>query len=107
VRSLAKKFSCGCQFLVRLSNTCLKLEKTPYEDVLGALAETIRRFAKNSIFNSKYIETKVVSIDEPSFGLNNIQATSDVICRVLEKAYDFQEPQGKFTCIQLLESTIC
>ena len=63
---------------------------TPFQDVLDGLAETIRRFAKNSILNSKYIETKVVSIDEPSFGFNNIQATSDVLCGVLEKAFDFQ-----------------
>ena len=73
-----------------LEQYLLEIGKTPYEDVLDALADTIRRFAKNSIFNTKYIETKVVSIDEPSFGLNNIQATPDVICRVLEKAYDFQ-----------------
>jgi 5-methyltetrahydropteroyltriglutamate--homocysteine methyltransferase len=37
-----------------------------------------------------YIETKVVSIDEPSFGFNNIQATPDLICEVLEKAFDFK-----------------
>jgi len=64
--------------------------KTAYADVLDGFAETIRRFAKNSILNNKYIETKVVSIDEPSFGFNNIQATPDVICGVLEKAFDFQ-----------------
>jgi 5-methyltetrahydropteroyltriglutamate--homocysteine methyltransferase len=64
--------------------------KTAYPDVLDGFAETIRRFAKNSILNNKYIETKVVSIDEPSFGFNNIQATPDLICKVLEKASDFQ-----------------
>ena len=62
----------------------------PYTDVLESFAETIRRFAKNSILNSKYIETKVVSIDEPSFGFLNIAAGSDVICDVLEKTFDFQ-----------------
>ena len=64
--------------------------KTAYPDVLDGLAETIRRFAKNSVLNNKYIETKVVSIDEPSFGFNNIQATPELICKVLEKAFDFQ-----------------
>jgi 5-methyltetrahydropteroyltriglutamate--homocysteine methyltransferase len=64
--------------------------KNPYQDVLDALAETIRRFAKNSVLNNKYIETKAVSIDEPSFGFINIQAPSGVICGVLEKAFDFQ-----------------
>jgi 5-methyltetrahydropteroyltriglutamate--homocysteine methyltransferase len=63
---------------------------TPYQDVLDAVAETIKRFAKNSVLNGKYIETKVVSIDEPSFGFNNIQAPSNVVCGVLEKAFDFK-----------------
>ena len=67
-----------------------EIGKTPYQDVLDALAETIRRFAKNSILNSKYIQTMVVSIDEPSFGFNNIQATPDQLNQVLEKAFDFQ-----------------
>ncbi len=62
---------------------------TAYQDVLEGLAGTIQRFAKNSVLNSKYIETTVVSIDEPSFGFNNIQAPSDVVCGLLEKAFDF------------------
>ena len=63
---------------------------TPYSDVLESFAETIRRFAKNSILNSKYIKTEVVSIDEPSFGFLNLTAESDVIIKVLEKAFNFQ-----------------
>ncbi len=62
----------------------------PYLDVLEGIAETIRRFAINSILNNKYIETKVVSIDEPSLGHTNIQAAPDVICNVLGKAFDFK-----------------
>ncbi len=63
---------------------------TPYSDVLESFAETIRRFAKNSILNSKHVKTEVVSIDEPSFGFQSIAAESDVIRDVLEKAFDFQ-----------------
>jgi 5-methyltetrahydropteroyltriglutamate--homocysteine methyltransferase len=63
---------------------------TPYSDVLESFAETIRRFAKNSVLNSKHVKTEVVSIDEPSFGFQSIAAGSDVICEVLEKAFDFQ-----------------
>jgi 5-methyltetrahydropteroyltriglutamate--homocysteine methyltransferase len=63
---------------------------TPYSDVLESFAETIRRFARNSILNSRHVKTEVVSIDEPSFGFLNIAAGSDVICDVLEKAFDFQ-----------------
>jgi 5-methyltetrahydropteroyltriglutamate--homocysteine methyltransferase len=63
---------------------------TPYSDVLESFAETIRRFARNSILNARHVKTEVVSIDEPSFGFLNIAAGSDVICEVLEKAFDFQ-----------------
>jgi 5-methyltetrahydropteroyltriglutamate--homocysteine methyltransferase len=62
----------------------------PYRDVLESFAETIRRFAKNSILNSKHVKTEVVSIDEPSFGFQSIAAGSDLISDVLEKAFDFQ-----------------
>jgi 5-methyltetrahydropteroyltriglutamate--homocysteine methyltransferase len=62
----------------------------PYRDVLEGFAETIRRFAKNSVLNTKHIKTEVVSIDEPSFGFMNIAADADVVCEVLDKAFDFQ-----------------
>lgn len=61
-----------------------------YRDVLDGFAETIRRFAKNSVLDLKYIKTAVVSIDEPSFGFTNIAAGSDVLGAVLEKAFNFQ-----------------
>ena len=85
-----KKIQLRVSIFGPLEQYLLEIGKAPYEDVLDAFAETIRRFARNSILKNKYVETKVVSIDEPSFGLNNIHATSDVICRVLEKAFDFQ-----------------
>jgi len=62
----------------------------PYSDVLESFAETIRRFAQNSVLNLKYVKTEVVSIDEPSFGFANIAAGKDTICAVLEKAFDFR-----------------
>ena len=63
---------------------------TPYQEALDQLAETIRRFVKNSLLNDKYIQTTVVSIDEPSYGYNNIEASPDVLCGVLEKTFDFK-----------------
>ncbi len=60
-----------------------------YSDVLEGYAETIRRFAKNSIVNTKYVNTEVVSIDEPSFGFMNIAAEKGVLCEILNKAFDF------------------
>jgi 5-methyltetrahydropteroyltriglutamate--homocysteine methyltransferase len=61
-----------------------------YTDVLEGFAETIRRFAKNSIVNNKYVKTAVISIDEPSFGFMNINAEKEVLIEVLEKACDFK-----------------
>jgi 5-methyltetrahydropteroyltriglutamate--homocysteine methyltransferase len=62
----------------------------PYRDVLEGFAETIRRFAKNAVLDSKYVKTEVVSLDEPSFGFMDVAAESDVLCSVLEKTFDFQ-----------------
>lgn len=62
---------------------------TAFTDVLLMFAESVKRFAKNSILNSKHIKTEVVSLDEPSFGFQNISADRDVILDVLEKAFDF------------------
>jgi 5-methyltetrahydropteroyltriglutamate--homocysteine methyltransferase len=65
---------------------------TAYPDVLDGFAQTINSFAKNSILNSKYIETKVVSIDEPSLGHSSFTGTPELIRETLEKACDFQGP---------------
>jgi 5-methyltetrahydropteroyltriglutamate--homocysteine methyltransferase len=65
---------------------------TAYPDVLDGFAQTINRFAKNSILNSKYIQTKVVSIDEPSLGHSSFTGTSELIRQTLQKAYDFGGP---------------
>ena len=65
---------------------------TAFPDVLDGFAQTINRFAKNSILNNKYIETKVISIDEPSLGHTNLSAPPELIRETLEKAYDFQGP---------------
>lgn len=65
--------------------------KKVYPDVLEGYIETVKRFAKNSIINNKYIQTTVVSIDEPSLGYNQIEAKEDFILDVLEKTYDFKD----------------
>ena len=61
----------------------------PYKEVLLMFAETVKRFAKNSILNSKYVKTEVVSLDEPSFGFQEVTADKNTISEVLEKAFDF------------------
>ena len=62
----------------------------PYNDVLDGIAETVRRFAKNCIVDTKYLKTEVISIDEPSFGYLNIAAPSETILDVMDKAFNFQ-----------------
>ena len=69
-----------------------EIGSTAYLDVLDGFAQTINRFAKNSILNNKYIETKVISIDEPSLGHSTFSGGPDLIRETLEKAYDFQGP---------------
>jgi len=73
-----------------------------YPDVLDGFAETIRRFARNSVLDQKYVKTEVVSIDEPSFGFTNIVADNTLLCEVLEKAFDFK---GAVRQIHLHSST--
>jgi 5-methyltetrahydropteroyltriglutamate--homocysteine methyltransferase len=63
-----------------------------YPDVLEGFAETINRFAKNAILNNKYIETRVISIDEPSYGHTNLNTTPELVVKTLQKAYDFHGP---------------
>jgi len=65
---------------------------TAYPDVLDGFAETINRFAKNSILNNKYIETKVISIDEPSIGHSSFSGSAEIVRQTLEKAFAFKGP---------------
>jgi len=60
-----------------------------YKDVLLMFAETVRRFAKNSVLNSKYLKTEVISLDEPSFGFQDVSADRDTLLDVLEKTFNF------------------
>jgi 5-methyltetrahydropteroyltriglutamate--homocysteine methyltransferase len=64
---------------------------TPYKDVLLMFAETVKRFAENSILNSKYVKTGVISLDEPSLGFQNLTIDRDTLLDVLEKAFDFKD----------------
>jgi 5-methyltetrahydropteroyltriglutamate--homocysteine methyltransferase len=60
-----------------------------YKDVLLMFAETVKRFAKNSTLNSKYLKTEVASVDEPSLGFQEPFIDKDTLVDVLEKAFDF------------------
>jgi 5-methyltetrahydropteroyltriglutamate--homocysteine methyltransferase len=86
----------GKKILLRVSVTgpmelyLKEVGTTPYKDILLMFAETVRRFAKNSMLNSKHIKTEAISLDEPSFGFQDIPLDRDSISDILEKAFDFQ-----------------
>jgi len=60
-----------------------------HEDILQMFAENVKRFAKNSTLNSKYVQTVAVSLDEPSFGFQDIFTDKEVIQSALETAFNF------------------
>ena len=63
-----------------------------HKDILQIFAEDIRRFAKNATLNSKYVQTIAVSLDEPSFGFQDIFTDRETIQSALETAFNFDGP---------------
>ncbi|WP_370574087.1 methionine synthase [Methanomethylovorans sp.] len=60
---------------------------TEYTDILYLLAESVDRFLKNSIDNSGYLNVSVVSIDEPSIGINpQVMFDDDELIKALKIA---------------------
>ncbi len=56
-----------------------------YEDVLKHFAESVNAFLRNAIISDKYIETFVVSIDEPSMGYSDLlNITDDTLVDIYE-----------------------
>jgi 5-methyltetrahydropteroyltriglutamate--homocysteine methyltransferase len=93
-KSLSEEFGKKIQLRVSLFGPMEQYLKeigtTPFVDVLEGFAETVKRFAKNSLLDTKYIKTEVVCIDEPSFGFLDIDAGNDLIRETLERALDFK-----------------
>ncbi len=60
-----------------------------YEEVLQNLARSVNSFLRNAILSTKYVETSVVSIDEPSFGFADLLNVEDeVLIKALEKSVE-------------------
>ncbi|MFQ5975084.1 MAG: hypothetical protein ACE5J5_02035, partial [Candidatus Hydrothermarchaeales archaeon] len=58
-----------------------------YEEILNNLAESVNRFLKNAILNTKYVKTAVVAIDEPSLGFVDLFNIEDeAIIKVLARS---------------------
>jgi 5-methyltetrahydropteroyltriglutamate--homocysteine methyltransferase len=62
---------------------------TVYKDLALNYSKTVNRFLKNSIFNSKYIQTSTVSIDEPSFGYVDLyNIAKDDLTAIFDKSVE-------------------
>lgn len=60
-----------------------------YEEVLENLAKSVNNFLRNAVLNTKYVETSVVSIDEPSLGfVDLLNVEEDALIKALEKSVE-------------------
>jgi 5-methyltetrahydropteroyltriglutamate--homocysteine methyltransferase len=58
-----------------------------YEEILDNIAKSVNSFLKNSTINSKYAETFVVAIDEPSLGfVDLLNIEEDALISALERS---------------------
>ncbi len=75
-----------------------KVSTQVQSDLLLNIAKSVSRFVENSLMNKEYLKTKVVSIDEPSFGLNpNILVEADDLI----KAWDIAVEPAKDLDVQV------
>jgi len=62
---------------------------TIYPDLALNFAKSINSFLKNSIINNKYVQTTVVSIDEPSFGYVDLfNVSHDDLIKIFDKSLE-------------------
>ena len=62
---------------------------TIYQDMAINYARSINAFLKNSIFNTKYLQTPLISIDEPSFGyVDMANVSNDEIIKIFDKSLE-------------------
>ena len=66
-----------------------RLGFTVYLDMALNFSKSVNRFFKNSILNNKYIQTDLISIDEPSLGYVDIfNVNDDEIIKIYEKSLE-------------------
>ncbi|MBN1802641.1 MAG: hypothetical protein JW891_14110 [Candidatus Lokiarchaeota archaeon] len=62
---------------------------TVYQDMALNYAKSVNLFLKNSIINTKYMKTSIVSIDEPSFGYVDLaNINNDEIASIFDKSLE-------------------
>jgi 5-methyltetrahydropteroyltriglutamate--homocysteine methyltransferase len=68
---------------------------TVYYDLALNYAKSINHFLKNSIINNKFMQTLIISIDEPSFGyVDLLNIHDDEIVRLFDKSLEGIKTSG-------------
>ena len=66
-----------------------KLDFTVYLYMAYNFAKSVNAFIKNSLYNTKYLKTSVVSIDEPSFGyVDVVNVNDDDLIKIFDKCLE-------------------
>jgi 5-methyltetrahydropteroyltriglutamate--homocysteine methyltransferase len=66
-----------------------KIDFTVYLDMAYNFAKSVNAFIKNSLYNTKYLKTAIVSIDEPSFGyVDVVNVNDDDIIGIFDKCLE-------------------
>ncbi len=74
-----------------------KLNFTIYLDMALNFAKSINSFLKNSIINTKYMKTSIISVDEPSFGyVDLINIDNDELIQVFDKTLEGIDVKSQF-----------
>ena len=75
---------------------------TVYQDLALNLAKSINSFLKNSYISNKYLETSIISIDEPSFGYIDLVNINDIdLVKVFDKCLENINLKEKATQIHI------
>ncbi|MFX1339688.1 MAG: hypothetical protein ACFFDK_13835 [Promethearchaeota archaeon] len=62
---------------------------TIYQDLALNIAKSVNSFIKNSIINTKYLQTSIVSIDEPSFGYVDLfNVNNNDLIKIFDKSLE-------------------
>ena len=63
-----------------------KIDFTIYLDMAYNFAKSVNAFIKNSLYDTKYLKTSIVSIDEPSFGyVDVVNVNDDDLINIFDK----------------------
>ena len=66
-----------------------KIDFTIYLDMAYNFAKSVNSFIKNSLYDTKYLKTSIISIDEPSFGyVDVVNVSEDELIKVFDKCLE-------------------